>query len=280
MGYKTILAVLDTPKNAQQITDFSISLAEQYQSHVIGLHAEALATVPLVAPMEIPDPSTVQALQDMAHAETLDVEKIFRERATRNGTSHEWRSFVSSAGFSASSLVDSARNVDLVIAAQGENTVLSESRAELENFLFESGRPVLLVPYILKEPKPIKRVLVAWNGSREAARATFDALPFLKAAEAVEVFSVDPAETRTQSAAMAGAEIAATLARHGVNVTVVRQESDHLPASAAIENRLSDSSIDLLVMGAYSHKRWWEMLFGGVTRTVLESMTALTLLSR
>ncbi len=280
MGYKTILAVLDTPKNAQQITDFSISLAEQFQSHVIGLHAEALATVPLVAPMEIPDPSTVQALQDMAHAETLDVEKIFRERATRNGTSHEWRSFLSSAGFSASSLVDSARNVDLVIAAQGENTVLSESRAELENFLFESGRPVLLVPYILKEPKPIKRVLVAWNGSREAARATFDALPFLKAAEAVEVFSVDPAETRTQSSAMAGAEIAATLARHGVNVTVVRQESDQLPASAAIENRLSDSSIDLLVMGAYGHKRWWEMLFGGVTRTVLESMTALTLLSR
>lgn len=280
MGYKTILAVLDTPRNAQQITDFSISLAEQFQSHVIGLHAEALATVPLVAPMEIPDPSTVQALQDMAHAETLDVEKIFRERATRNGTSHEWRSFVSSAGYSASSLVDSARNVDLVIAAQGENTVLSESRAELENFLFESGRPVLLVPYILKEPKPIKRALVAWNGSREAARATFDALPFLKAAEAVEVFSVDPAETRTQSSAMAGAEIAATLARHGVNVTVVRQESDHLPASAAIENRLSDSSIDLLVMGAYSHKRWWEMLFGGVTRTVLESMTALTLLSR
>ena len=280
MGYKTILAVLDTPKNAQQITDFSISLAEQFQSHVIGLHAEALATVPLVAPMEIPDPSTVQALQDMAHAETLDVEKIFRERAQRNGTSHEWRSFLSSAGFSASSLVDSARNVDLVIAAQGENTVLSESRAELENFLFESGRPVLLVPYILKEPKPIKRVLVAWNGSREAARATFDALPFLKAAEAVEVFSVDPAETRTQSSAMAGAEIAATLARHGVNVTVVRQESDQLPASAAIENRLSDSSIDLLVMGAYGHKRWWEMLFGGVTRTVLESMTALTLLSR
>lgn len=280
MGYKTILAVLDTPRNAQQITDFSISLAEQFQSHVIGLHAEALATVPLVAPMEIPDPATVQALQDMAHAETLDVEKIFRDRAERNGTSYEWRSFVSSAGYGASSLIDSARNCDLVIAAQGENTILSESRADLENFLFESGRPVMLVPYILKEPKPIKRVLIAWNGSREAARATFDALPFLKAADSVEVFSVDPPETRTQSSTMAGAEIAATLARHGVNITVVRQETDHLPASAAIENRLSDSSIDLLVMGAYSHKRWWEVLFGGVTRTVLESMTALTLLSR
>lgn len=280
MGYKTILAVLDTPKNAQQITDFSISLAEQFKSHVIGLHAEALATLPLVAPMEIPDPSTVQALQDMAHAEAVDVERIFRERSARNGTSHEWRSFVSSAGYGAASLVDSARHCDLVVAAQGENTILSESRADLEGFLFESGRPVLLVPYILKEPKPIKRVLIAWNGSREAARATFDSLPFLKAAESVEVFTVDTPETRSQSPSMAGAEIAATLARHGVNITVVREETDQLPASAAIENRLSDSSIDLLVMGAYGHKRWWEMLFGGVTRTVLESMTALTLLSR
>lgn len=280
MAYKTILAVLDTPKNALQVTDFSISLAEQFQSHVIGLHSEALATVPLVAPMEIPDPATVQALQDMAHAETLDVEKIFRERAERNGTSYEWRSFVSSAGYGSAALVDSARTCDLVVAAQGDNSILSESRSDLENFLFESGRPVLLVPYILKAPKPIKRVLIAWNGSREAARAAFDALPFLKAADSVEVFSVDPPENRSQSASMAGAEIAATLARHGVNITVVRQETDHMPASAAIENRLSDSSIDLLVMGAYSHKRWWEMLFGGVTRTVLESMTALTLLSR
>ncbi|MFA7416196.1 MAG: universal stress protein [Rhizobium sp.] len=280
MGYKTILAVLDTPKDAKQITEFSIALAEQYGSHVIGLHAESLAAVPLVAPMEIPDPATVQALQDMAHAETVDIEKLFRDRSARNGTSHEWRSFISSAGFNASSLIDSARAVDLVVAAQGENSLLSETRADLEHFLFESGRPVLLVPYILKEPKPIKRVLVAWNGSREAARATFDALPFLKAADAVEIFSVDPPETSTQSASMAGAEIAATLARHGVNITVVRQETDTLPASAAIENRLSDSSIDLLVMGAYSHKRWWEMLFGGVTRTLLDSMTALTLLSR
>ncbi|WP_112830240.1 universal stress protein [Rhizobium cremeum] len=280
MGYKTLLAVLDTQKDAQQITDFSIFLAEKFGSHIVGLHAEALAAVPLVAPMEIPDPATVQALQDMAHKETLAVEQVFRAAAERNGTSHEWRSFVSSAGYSAASLIDSARSVDLVVAGQGESGLLSESRADLENFLFESGRPVLLVPYILKQPKPIKRVLIAWNGSREAARATFDALPFLKAAEAVEVFSVDPPETVSQSASMAGAEIAATLARHGVNVTVVLQESDNLPASAAIENRLSDSSIDLLVMGAYGHKRWWEALFGGVTRTVLDSMTALTLLSR
>lgn len=280
MAYKTILAILDTPRNAEQLSDFAIALAQQHGAHLIGIHAEAVAAVPLVAPMEIPDPATVQALQDLAHAETVDVEKIFRTRAESNGVSFEWRSFVSPAGFSGAPIVDSARTADLILAPQVDNSALSETRSDLENFLFESGRPVMLVPSILKTPQPIRRVLVAWNGSREAARATFDALPFLKAAETVEIFSVDPPETLTQSADMAGVEIAATLARHGVNVTVVKVETEGLKPSAAIENRLANSSIDLLVMGAYSTKRWWEVLFGGVTRTLLDSMTALTLLSR
>jgi nucleotide-binding universal stress UspA family protein len=280
MGYRTLLAILDTPKTTRQVTDFAVALANQFQAHVIGAHAEAVAMVPLVAPMEIPDPATVQALQDMAHRETEEVETLFREAARREGLSHEWRSFVTSSGFNSAALIDSARSSDLVIAAQGESGILSETRSELESFLFESGRPVLLIPHILTTPQPIRRVLIAWNGSREAARATFDALPFLKAADEVEIFTVDAAENAVQSAEMAGVEIAAALARHGIKVTVNSQQKSGLAPAMAIENRLSDGSIDLLVMGAYGNKRWWEMLFGGVTRTLLDSMTALTLLSR
>lgn len=280
MGYRTVLAVLDTPKNTRQVTDFAVAMANQFQGHVIGAHAEAVAMVPLVAPMEIPDPVTVQALQDMAHRETEAVETLFLDAARREGISHEWRSFVTSSGFNSAALIDSARCADLVVAAQGETGMLSESRSELESFLFESGRPVLLIPHILTAPKPIRRVLIAWNGSREAARATFDAMPFLKAAEEVEIFTVDATDTAAQSADMAGVEIAATLSRHGIKVSVTSQQKSGLDPAIAIENRLSDSSIDLLVMGAYGNKRWWEMLFGGVTRTLLDSMTALTLLSR
>lgn len=280
MGYRTLLAILDTPKTTRQVTDFAVALANQFQAHVVGAHAEAVAMVPLVAPMEIPDPATVQALQDMAHRETEEVETLFREAARREGLSHEWRSFVTSSGFNSAALIDSARSSDLVIAAQGESGILSETRSELESFLFESGRPVLLIPHILTTPQPIRRVLIAWNGSREAARATFDALPFLKAADEVEIFTVDAAENAVQSAEMAGVEIAAALARHGIKVTVNSQQKTGLAPAMAIENRLSDGSIDLLVMGAYGNKRWWEMLFGGVTRTLLDSMTALTLLSR
>ena len=280
MGYKTILAVVDTPATAAQVTDFAAALADQFSAHVIGIHAETLAAVTVIAPMEIPDPTAVLALQEMAQTETSSVEKIFKDRIALNNASSDWRSFLSSAGYNTSPVLDSARAVDLIVASQGDSSALSDSRSDLENFLFESGRPVLLVPYIMKQPKPIKRVLIAWNGSREATRATFDALPFLKAADTVEVFSVDPPEKSTHPSYLAGADIAATLARHGVNVTISALDTEGQKPSTAIESRLSNNSIDLLVMGAYGHSRWWEMLFGGVTRSLIDKMTALTLLSR
>lgn len=279
MGYKTILAVLDTADNAHKLSDFTVALANQFSSHVVGLHMETLAAVPLVTPMEIPDPATVQAIQEVAHKETSEIKSVFDRDMSASDISHEWRSFVSSVGYTSSSAIQSARCTDIVIARQSSSSALSDSRSDIDSFLYESGRPILLVPHVLTQPKPIKRVLIGWNGSREATRATFDALPFLKAAESVEIFSVAAPDGQTQT--LAGTELASTLARHGINVTITSQEKEHgVSAQAAIENRLSDHSIDLLVMGAYGHSRWWEMLFGGVTRTLLDSMTAMTLLSR
>jgi nucleotide-binding universal stress UspA family protein len=280
MSYKTILAILDTADNCSAVADFAFAIAAETNAHVIGLHAETIAVVPLVAPMEIPDPVAVQALQDMAHAETVEIERIVRRKAELEGVSFEWRSQTSSAGYGSAPLIESARSADLLIASQADPAKPSDSHVDVDNFLLDSGRPVLMIPFIIRKPKPIKRVLVAWNGSKEAARATFDALPILKAADEVEVFSVDPVDNTLQSAAVAGAEIAATLARHGVKATLATATSQDKHAATVIENRLSDSSIDLLVMGAYTHSRLWQMIFGGTTKSLLQSMTALTLLSR
>ncbi|ANL65494.1 universal stress protein A [Rhizobium phaseoli] len=280
MSYKTILAILDTRDNSAAVADFAFAIAAESGAHVIGLHAENISAVPLVAPMEIPDPVAVQALQDMAHSETTAVEAIFRSKAQAAGTSSEWRSFATSTGYGSAPLIDSARSADLLIASQADPANPSDSHVDLDSFLFETGRPVLMIPYIIRQPKPIKRVLIAWNGSKEVARATFDALPFLKAAEVVEIFSVDPAETAPHSSMTTGAEIAATLARHGVKTTLSTARSVDRNTSHVIENRLSDDSIDLLVMGAHTHSWLWQMIFGGTTKSLLQSMTALTLLSR
>lgn len=280
MSYKTILTILDTAENADVAIDFALALASEHEAHVIGLHAEIISSVPLVAPMEIPDPVAVQALQDMAHSEAVQIKEVFSSKAHLGGTSFEWRSFASSVGYASQPLMESARSSDLIIAVQPDPAKLSDAHVDVESFLFESGRPVLMIPYIFKQPKPIKRVLIAWNGSKEAARATFDAMPFLKAADAVEIFTVDPVEANGETPVLTGAEIAATLTRHGIKVELVSALSADKSASQVIENRLSDSSIDLLVMGAYTHSRLWQMIFGGTTKTLLQSMTALTLLSR
>jgi nucleotide-binding universal stress UspA family protein len=279
MAYKTILAVLDTARNAPQISAFGTALATQFSAHLIGCHAETLSAVPLIAPMEIPDPAAIQVLQEIAQKETAQVQQIFKLHAEGKGISTAWRSFMSSAGYSSNPFMESARTADLVIASQSDPSH-ADHRADLESFLFESGRPLLLIPHAIRELQPVRNVMIAWNGSREASRATFDALPFLQAAERVEILVVDPPDRSSRAYLPAGEDIAASLARHGVNVVVTTDEGSGGSASAAIEARLSGKGIDLLVMGGYGHSRWWEMIFGGVTRNILDSMTGLTLLSR
>lgn len=279
MAYKTILSVLDTAQNVRQISDFSIALAQRFSAHLIGCHAETLAAVPLIAPMEIPDPAAIQVLQEMAQKETAEIQQAFKLHTEGSAVASEWRNFMSSSGYSSNPFMELARTADLIVASQSDPSH-ADHRADLETFLFESGRPLLLVPHAMTKPEPIRQVLIAWNGSREAARATFDALPFLKEAERVEILVVDPPDRSGQHQLPAGAEIAASLARHGVNTVVTNQESAGGSAASVIASRLSGNGVDLLVMGGYGHSRWWEMIFGGVTRNVLDTMTALTLLSR
>ncbi|WP_176083455.1 universal stress protein [Martelella sp. HB161492] len=280
MSYKTILSVMETTSQSAGFLDHTMHLAHLFEAHVIGLHAESVTATPIVAPMEIPDPVSIQALQDAAEKRSEALGALFEERARKEAISYEWRKIITSVGYAGASVIDSARCSDLIIAPQASPDVSADAKADFESFLFESGRPVLLIPHTAKSAMPFKKVLVAWNGSREAARATFDALPFLKRAEEVEIFSVNPPDTTTVSSEMTGGEIATTLARHGINVTAVNAHADKARAATLIENRMSDSSVDLLVMGAYTHSRLWQLLFGGVTRTLLESMTAATLMAR
>lgn len=280
MGYQTILAVLDSEHNVGPVADFAIELARTFSGHVIGLRAETLATVPLIAPMEIPDPTAIEAIQSIAQEETRKIERAFRTRMDASGISYEWRTFVSPSGAGAHSVLETARICDVIVARQNDARREEDNSADLETFIMESGRPVLLLPYAIARVTPVRRALIAWNGSKEAARAAFDALPLLQKADNVEIFSVDPPEGPRQTPEFAGADLAAALTRHGVKVNLHTESNCPIPVAEAIENRLSDEDVDLLVMGGYGHSRWWEMLFGGVTRSLLDTMTAPTLLSR
>jgi nucleotide-binding universal stress UspA family protein len=140
----------------------------------------------------------------------------------------------------------------------------------IEKTLFGSGRPVIAVPPG-SDAFSARRIIVAWDGSAQAARAANDAMPFLRAAEVVEIVSVTEPEELHMS--VPGAEFAPHLARHGVNVTVV-----DVPVTDSVAETLRNQAkmlrADMIVMGAYGHSRIRELLFGGVTRSLLKSSPA------
>lgn len=278
MSYKTILAFLQSPADEHRVLEAAFPVARQFGAHLIGFHAEpergAVASPAYYAQMR---KAVEQAERFEERMESMA--RHFRDRAAREDVLCEWRSASTRGLDTSGAVIDSARCADLVVVGQPDGKAASKLSEEVERVIFEGGRPVLFVPYAARIPVRYDRVMVAWNGTRESASATFDALPFIKGASQVEVFTVD-AKREDQTPVLAGAEIATVLARHGANVRTETQISDGIPVSAIIENRLADTQADLLVMGAYSRSRWSERLFGGVTRTVLESMPCVTLMSR
>jgi len=121
--------------------------------------------------------------------------------------------------------------------------------------------------------------MIAWDAGRESARAVSDALPLLKRAKAVEVAVFNPERRRRDHGEQPGADVSLYLARHGVKVTVAQQSGADFEVGAQVLSRAADTAADLIVMGAYGHSRVRELVLGGVTRTILESMTVPVLMS-
>jgi nucleotide-binding universal stress UspA family protein len=149
-----------------------------------------------------------------------------------------------------------------------------------ERLLMASGVPVLIIPTEWKSETIGNNILVGWNASREARRAMVDAMPFLNAAQSVTVLVVDPAKRADEHGEEPGADIALYLARHGAHVDVEQATSDGSPIGEVILSRALNRGVDLIVIGAYSHPRWAEIIFGGVTRTLLTQMPVPVLVSR
>ena len=274
MSYKTILAILQSEEDIERVLDCAIPMAVRFEAHLIGLHTEPLP-IAYSSPMGYPDVGLIATETDISRETAGKLKARFDKRTGSDGISAEWRGLESLSGDSAISGLESARSADIVVAQQSDPDAKSRGTADIAALIAETSRPVILVPYAGRIDTGFRKILVAWNGSRQAASAVFDALPLLKAADAVEVLCIDSEEM-----GMPGGQIAATLARHGVSVTIKAEPSGGTPVAACIENRLVETGADLLVMGGYGHSRLSEFLFGGVTRSILLSMVTPTLISR
>jgi nucleotide-binding universal stress UspA family protein len=168
-----------------------------------------------------------------------------------------------------------ARVHDLTVI-DGEPEAVSPDRGLIEALLTDSGRPLIVVP-AGREIFSSQRIIVAWDGSAKAARAAADALPFLRAAEAVEIVSITG--EKKISDALAGADIAPYLARHGVAVSVRSLPAQGGDVAQTLRDAATLARADMIVMGGYVHSRLREMIFGGVAQSLLKSSPVPLLIS-
>jgi nucleotide-binding universal stress UspA family protein len=165
---------------------------------------------------------------------------------------------------------------DLSIVCQARPESSLPEDLVIEGALFGSGRPILVVPYVQKTGIRFDRVMVCWDGGRNAARAIADAMPVLKRAKEIDIVSVESRERRDE---LVGADIAQHLARHGIRATVKPIVSADPDVESTILSYAADSSTDLIVMGGYGHTRLREFVLGGATRGMLNAMTVPTFMA-
>lgn len=276
MPIKDILTILDLSGD-QPAAKYALEFGRNYDAHVTGLAVSFEPVVPAFAAAPMPV-DYLQAAHEQAIAAAKEAKKDFDELARIAGVKCESRMAEILTGGPLENVLVNCRPTDLVVIGQA-NPDKPEPMRELliETVLFESGVPVLLVPYIGSTTFQPENVLVCWDGSSTATRAIHAALPVLEKADKITVLVIEKA--KQAAAGQPGAEVANYLARHNMDVTVEVVTNPQTGVADTVLNHVSDNSNDLVVMGGYGHSRMREFLFGGATREVLEAMTVPVLMA-
>ncbi|CAN7602466.1 MULTISPECIES: universal stress protein [Duganella] len=279
MSYKTILVHVDQSSHAATRIALAAQLAASQDAHLIGAALTGLtmeyyrnsgATFAGPLPQEELDEITRRGEQALER---------FEAQARAAGVSYERRY---SDDEPEVGLVLQARYADLVVLSQTDPATegLAMLRKLPEYVALYGGRPVLMVPYAGAFPHLDRHALVAWDGSRAATRAVTDALPLLRKSARTTLALFNAERQYGVHGEQPGADIALFLARHGVKVEVLQQTTaPGMDVGNALLSLAADVGADLLVAGAYGHQRWREMVLGGVTRRLLQSMTLPVLMS-
>ena len=274
-AYKTILLHINDERRVGQLVDAATRIASDNEAHLCAVYV--LPPIPTGSATPT-GTSLIKTFLQPFRDEAARIRATF-ETATRNRPFvAEWRVIEARHKPLAEALLTLSRTADLIVAGQRDREwPLSPMLDCPEQLALQSGRPVLLIPHTGRFADIGRRVTIAFNGRRESARAAFDALPLLKRADQVRIVWVDP--NRNDAGDVPTADLAAALARHGVRPEAAVSYGDDLAVGDTLLSGLADDGSDLLVMGAYGHSRWRELVFGGATQHILDCMTVPVLLS-
>jgi nucleotide-binding universal stress UspA family protein len=272
---KDIVVNLSGPGQTDFAVKYALSVARTLGAHLTGIAFLYDPVIPDGALGGVPVQLIEAQREENSKAAQSAVQR-FEENARAAGVSVSSRTVEASVGGGATVFAKIARRFDLVVLGQSQREYGASEEVMIEAALFESGRPVMVVPYIQREGLALNRVLLCWDGSRTAARAIGDAMPLLEGAKEVDVVIV--AEERKEED-MTGSHMAEHLARHGISATVKRLVKGDISIDSVVLSYAADTGADLIVMGGYGHSRFREFILGGMTRGILESMTVPVLMS-
>jgi nucleotide-binding universal stress UspA family protein len=270
MTIRDLLVHIDQTQAAQMRLEAGLKLAERFGAHLTALYLAAEPFMRSASGFHLPADVVREHLRH-TEAEAEPVFAAATRAADQRGVELETRLETGSLDRLPAIL---ARNADLVVVGEPrpEESGVDET-ALVEAAFMDTGRPALVVPHVGARALPPGRILVAWDGSREAARAVHDALPLLRQAEEVVILIVDAGKLGPRFGAQPGAGILTHLGRHGVTARVKAVESGGAAIAGLILVQAAEEKADLLVMGGYGHSRLREMILGGVTRHMLERMS-------
>ncbi len=272
MDIKSILVHADSDPQFEVRLALAMKLADAHRAHLIGVFScGPPVLISYVTGFSAALVAEFRGAQDKAAGQ---LRTRFLEAAAGAGLSHEWRRDDDSPWLPISV---HARYVDLAVVAQTDRgDALARGVDKVaEEIIMNASCPVLMVPYSGTFAMVGKRVMIGWNGRREAARAVRDAMPLLRSAAQIVVYCV----TESKQDRIAGADIATQLARHNLRVEVVTSLGSDRRAGEALLGAVAEYGADMLVMGAYGHNRLREFVFGGATRHMLSHMRVPTLMS-
>lgn len=264
---RTIAVHLPTLGLAERLLDAAVPLAQTHEAKLIGVHVLPAVVVYADATVSM-STEFIVSQQEAFQEDARSVEASFAARTGAAGIEHEWRRTDTGDEPTMRAAATACNTADLVVASQYDDGIPAAAGYSPDELALGTGRPVLVVP-IAGDIAPIgRRVLVAWNGSREASRAAFDCLSLLQPGAELQLLSVDSARGDATLDALREA-----LSRHGVEATATsatRSEGRSVPEE--ILKVAADFRADLLALGCYGHSRLRETVFGGATTKILRDM--------
>ena len=277
MQPKNILAYFAVRDHVDRLLNIAAPLARRFDARIDGLHV--VPPVQIYADAGLSVSSAVYKTQEeLFDAEAAAIETAFASRCKSDDLDNNWRHLTAGTGPAMQKAVAAGRLADLVLAAQydPENPAAAYFP---EDLVMGCGRPVVLVPSAGTFGDIGSRILIAWDGGREAARTVFDALVLFKPDAKIDILTAENGPRGEVAAITAPEALAEALARHGLEAAVTHSRGSELPVGEDILSRAADFSADLIVMGSYGHTRLRETVFGGATRTILEHMTVPVLMA-